>query len=149
MLKCFFPAWIAAWFVAIFLPSAIIAYLGLSPSAAEIGVGFDSIFATTWKVGDDVGPFAKLSFGALLLAQFFAVQRMRLDRVALYVVAIAAGAFTMVFALAFLPAEHSRGFGIGLTGERFAPTLTAIYVLGGAVAGGVFAFASKRCAKRG
>ena len=149
MLRCFFPAWIAAWVVAIFLPSAIIAYLGLSPAAAEIGVGFDSIFATTWKVGDDVAPFAKLSFGALLLAQFYAVQRMRLDRIALYVVAIAAGAFAMAFALAFLPAEHSRGFGISLSGVRFDPTLTPIYVLGGALAGAVFAFALQRCGERG
>jgi len=149
MLKCFFPAWIAAWFVAIFLPSAMIAYLGLSPVAAEIGVGFDSLFATTWRVGDDVGPFAKLSFGALLLAVFYAVSRMRLNAAMLIAVSIVCGVIAMLAALAFLPAEHSHGFGIGLTGERFAPTLTAIYVLGGALAGAVFAFALQRCTKRG
>jgi hypothetical protein len=149
MPKCFFPAWLFAWVVAIFLPSAIIAYLGLSPAAAEIGVGFDNIFATTWKVGDDVGPFAKLSFGALSLAQFFAVQRMRLERIALVVVSVVAGAFAMTLALALLPAEYSRGFGVGLSGERFQPTLTAIYALGGALAGAMFAFALQRCGERG
>lgn len=149
MLKCLFPAWLFAWVVAIFLPSATIAYLGLSPAAAAIGVGFENIFATTWKVGDGIGPFAKLSFGALLLAQFFAVQRLRLNGVALYVVSVAAAAVAMVLALALLPAEYSRGFGIGLSGTRFEPTLTAIYAVGGALAGATFAFALQRCAKRG
>ena len=45
--RCFLPAWIAAWAVAVFVPSALIAWLGLSPSVAAIGTGFDRFFATT------------------------------------------------------------------------------------------------------
>lgn len=149
MLKCFFPAWLFGWVVAIFLPSAIIAYLGLSPAAAAIGVGFDDLFATTWKVGDDVGPFAKLSFGAVLLASFYTLHRARLRGAALLGAAVVCGVVAMLAALALLPAEYSRGFGVGLSGARFEPTLTAIYALGGALAGVTFAFALQRCGERG
>lgn len=149
MLKCFFPAWLFGWVVAIFLPSAIIAYLGLSPAAAQIGVGFDSIFATTWRVGDDVGPFAKLSFGALLLVSFFVLYRAHLRGAALLGASVVCGIVAMLAALAVLPTEVSRGFGIGLSGVRFEPALTAIYVLGGGLAGAAFTFALQRCGERG
>lgn len=53
--RCFFPAWIAGWVVAIFLPSVFIAYFGLSPSAATIGSGFDRLAASSWKAADEIG----------------------------------------------------------------------------------------------
>jgi len=149
VLKCFFPSWIAAWFVAIFLPSTVIAYLGLSEQAAALGSGFDNILATTWKVADDVGPFAKLSFGAALLIMLFAVPRARLSEPIFYAVSVVCGVVAMLAALVWLPAEQSRGFGIGLTGARFHRGLMLIYFVGGALAGAAFAFAMRRCAKRG
>jgi len=104
MLKCFLPAWLFGWVIAIFLPSALIAYLGLSEAAAQIGFEFDALPAATWKVADDVGPFAKLSFGALLLIMFLAITRARLASVQrLYAAAALAGLMAMLATIALLP----------------------------------------------
>lgn len=148
MLKCFLPAWLFGWVIAIFLPSAIIAYLGLSEAAVQMGGGLETLPAATWKVADDVGPFAKLSFGALLLVLFFVIARAGLASVQrLYAASALAGLAAMLAAIALLPEAYSRGFGVGLTGVRFDPDTLPIYLLGGVIAGLAFGFAFRRCGR--
>lgn len=132
--------WIAGWVVAIFLPSVIIAFLGLSEVAAPVGTGFGKLPMTTWIVADEVGPFAKLSTGALLLTALLLIVRSRASRMpGLFLAGLTSGFLSVLIPVALLPARFSRGFGIGLTGERFDPVTLPIYLLGGAAAGLVFA----------
>ncbi|BCW89605.1 hypothetical protein sos41_27710 [Alphaproteobacteria bacterium SO-S41] len=148
-LRCSFPAWIVAWAMGVFGSSALIAYFGLSAPAALIGTGFDRLPATTWAVGDEVGPVAKLLFGALLALAFFATQRLSPDRAPIrYCANAVAGIAAMAGALALIPADYSRGFGIGLTGARFDPASLPLYVISAAAVGLVFTAALRTCQRR-
>jgi hypothetical protein len=140
--RCFLPAWITAWATAVFLPSAIIAYLGLSASAAAIGTGLHRLPASTWRVADDVGPAVKLMVGGILLLGFLSLGQMRrVGRGAAILVGLVAVAAT----LALIPTSLSRGFAHALTGTRFDWTTTPLYLLGGIGAGLVFAIGVTRC----
>lgn len=144
--RCAFSAWIAAWFVAVFLPSAMLAYLGVSDAAATIGTGFDRLLATTWKVADDVGPTVKLLLGALLLVGLHAaVSVFRSRSVLAYAASAAVGAMAAIITVAIIPEALSRGFAGALTGERFHPMTTFAYALGGLVAGLAHRFVLVRC----
>jgi len=136
-LKCGGPAWLFGWVTAIFLPSLIIAL-------ARHGIA--DLPATTWKVADDMGPFAKLMLGGLLILGFLAASRLRTGPLALR--AALAGLAAMALTLALLPVAWSRGFGIGLAGARFDPQLLPWYAIGAIASGVVFAFALTRCQAR-
>ena len=144
--RCSGPAWIVAWAVGVFGSSALIAYFGLSAPAALMGSGFDRLLATTWAVGDDVGPAAKLLFGALLAIAFFATGRLALRSAPVrYGANAVAGGVAMAGTLLLIPAEYSRGFGVGLTGGRFDPASLPLYLIGAAAAGLTFTALLARC----
>jgi hypothetical protein len=146
--KCFLPAWLFGWVVAIFVPSALIALLGLSEAGAASGTGLDRLPATTWKVADDVGPVAKLMLGAFLLLLFYGVARVRASLPVGTAVAALAALFAMAATLLLVPAAYSRGFGLGLTGSRLDPAILPIYAAGAILAGIVFHIAFVRCNAR-
>lgn len=138
--RCLFLGMIFGWVVAIYVPSALIAAFGLAPPGTPEG-----ILAATWHMTDEIGPFAKLTFAALAAA-FFLGTRLAPMPLALRAAADAAlGALAMFLLLAFLPADWSRGIGIGLSGQRFDPALLPIYLLGGALAGLTFSLADAKC----
>lgn len=146
--RCFITAWITAWVTSVFLPSVIIAYLGLSQAAAEVGTGMSRLPASTWKVADDVGPVVKLIIGGFLLAgQFGLGQMTRVTLRARYAAGVAIGVITAAIPIALVPISLSRGFGAALTGTRFSPLITSIYVLGGVVAGLALVFSADRCTR--
>lgn len=139
--KCFFIALIAGWVAAIFLPSALIAAAGLSPLAAG-----RNLAAATIEVADEVAPAAKIGF-ALLFAALLYARWLWAPGPALPA-DILTGCVAMLTVLALLPRGWSRGFGIGLAGSRFDPTLAAIYLFSGALAGLCFHLAERRCGRR-
>lgn len=144
-LKCFFIAWIFGWATAVYLPSALIAATHFSP--LEEG---NSLPAATFSVADEVAPFAKIGFALAFGLFMFGARKLLPIRGAPAVLADAALAgAAMLLTLALLPANWSRGFGIGLTGERFAPGVTAIYLLGAVLAGLLFSISEARCTGRG
>jgi hypothetical protein len=138
--KCYFTAWIFGWVVAIYLPSALLALTGLSPLAA--GRSFTS---ATFEIADEVAPAAKIGFAVGLGLLLLAVRRVKLARPAAVAADMLLAGLAMSLALALLPADWSRGFGIGMTGSRFAPGATAIYLLGAVFAGLVLSLAESRC----
>ncbi|HEY5720795.1 MAG TPA: hypothetical protein VIT45_00585 [Allosphingosinicella sp.] len=141
--KCLFIALISGWAVAIFLPSALIAILGLSPLAE--GRSFP---AATLAVADEVAPLAKIGFMLLLAPAMIAARRyLRVRRAIAAAYALLAVA-AMLATLALIPAEYSRGFGIGLGGARFSPGPLAIYLVGAVAAGLTAALAEARCIAR-
>ncbi|MDF7775945.1 hypothetical protein P1X14_11870 [Sphingomonas sp. AOB5] len=144
--RCFLPAWIAAWVVAIFLPSVVIAWLGLSPAVPATGGSLERLLAGSWKVADDVGPVVKLMIGGLLLAGFLAVER--LSPAGRLAACAAIGVLAMIATIAFVPPDYSRGFAAALTGARFDSAVTPIYLLGALLAGLVYATGSARCRRR-
>lgn len=147
-LRCFLAGWIPAWAVAVFLPSAVIAYLGISDAAAAIGTGWDRLPASTWKVADDVGPAVKLMIGGLMLIGFLGLGRVRtLTGWGRYASSMAIGAGAVALTIDLIPKSLSRGFATALTGSRFDPTTTPIYLLGGAIGGLLFVFAADRYAR--
>jgi hypothetical protein len=147
-LRCFFPAWITAWLTAVFLPSVVIAYLGLSQAAAAVGTGVNRWPASTWKVADDVGPAVKLMIGGLLLVGLFGLVRMtRMTLRARYAASIAVGVIAVAATIAFVPSSLSRGFAAALTGTRFSSSTTPIYLIGGLLAGVSFVFSADQCAR--
>jgi len=139
--KCFFIALIGGWALAIFLPSAIVAAAGLSPLAEG-----RNLVAATIEVADEVAPAAKIGF-ALLFAVLLYARRRWLPVPALPA-DILIGGLAMAAVLALLPREWSRGFGIGLAGNRFDPTLRIVYLLGGALAGLAFHLSERACRRR-
>lgn len=147
-LRCFFAAWVAAWVTAIFLPSLMIAFLGLSPAAAALGTGLTRLGATTWKVADDVGPAVKLMIGGLLLAGQFGLGRMPPTTSGTrYAASMAIGVVAVAAVIAWVPISLSRGVAAALTGTRFSAPTTPIYLLGGALAGFLFVVSADRCAR--
>lgn len=139
--KCFFVALIAGWVVAIFLPSAMIAAAGLSPLAAG-----RNLAAATFEVADEVAPAAKIGF-ALLFAGLLCVRR-RWTRVPALPADILIGCLAIATVAALLPSDWSRGFGVGLSASRFDPALTAVYLVGGALAGAAFHLGERSCRRR-
>jgi hypothetical protein len=139
--KCFFVALIAAWVVAIFLPSAIVAAGSLSPPAAG-----RNLAAATLAVADNVAPAAKIGFAFLFAILLYA--RRRWARAPALPADMLIGCVAMLAVLALLPGSWSRGFGIGLAGNRFDPALLAVYILGGALAGLAFHLSERRCLRR-
>lgn len=143
--RCFLMAWISAWAVVVFLPSAVLAYAGISSSAAAIGTGLHHLPASSWKVADDVGPAVKLMMGGILLIGFLCLIRIRHVR---YPAAFLIGLVAVAATAALIPASLSRGFASALTGARFDWTTTPIYAIGGICAGLTFVASFSRCRRR-
>jgi hypothetical protein len=139
--RCFFIALVFGWVAAVYLPAAIIAASGLSPLAAG-----RSLPGAIWAVADETAPAAKLGFALAFALLLFARRRL----LASFTLAadMAAGGAAMLLVLALLPQYWSRGFGIGLGGTRFDPTLLAIYLASGALAGLGFSLSEAGCGKR-
>ncbi|WP_165284601.1 hypothetical protein [Sphingomonas desiccabilis] len=109
-----------AWVTAVFLPSVLIAYFGISPAAAAISVGFDRLPATSWKVADDVGPAVKLMIGGLLLLGLLGLSRARGLSPSLRSGGSAAvGMIAVTATIGMVPLSLSRGFAGALTGTAF------------------------------
>jgi hypothetical protein len=141
--KCLFAAWILGWAVAIFLPSALVAFTGLSPLAEG-----RSLPAATFAVADQVAPAAKIGFGLLFGLMLFVIRRLNLQWSLQLAADITAACLATFIVLALLPREWSRGFGIGLTGERYHLEALAIYLLGAAAAGLASSISYRRCKGR-
>lgn len=136
--KCFFVAWIFGWVTAIYVPSFLVTVVGLSPL-----VGGVHLLSDVFAVADEVAPAAKLAF-AILFAGGVLMAR-RLGGTIATAVHMAIGAIAMFLVIALLPEEWSRGFGIGLTGTRFAALPTAFYLGGGLLSGLAFTISEARC----
>ena len=140
-LKCFFTAWIFGWVVAIYVPSALIALSGISPLSAG-----KSFFGALLAVADEVAAAAKIGFAALLALMLFGARKAAPPRRRVAVAAdMVLACLAMLATLLLLPAEWSRGFGIGITGARFDRDATLIYLAGAALAGLSFSLAEARC----
>lgn len=143
-LTCTGSAWLFGWVTAVFLPGAIMAVL----TAAETGFDFRQCLRQTWEIADNVGPFAKLMMGGLLGLGFFVSGRFKLPILIDATLNIATGVAAVCLTLAFLPQAWSRGFGIGLTGLRFDPSVWPIYLVSAAAAGVVFTLSVRMCSAR-
>lgn len=139
--KCLFVAWVFGWVTAIYVPSFAIAVLSLSPL-----VKGGNLFADSFAVADEVAPAAKILF-AILFASSLITPRIR-GANQHWLIDAALGMASMLLVVALLPADWSRGFGIGLNGTRFELLPTAIYVCGGLLSGIVFSISEARCTSR-
>ena len=141
---CFFAGWIVGWATAIYVPSALIALTNLSPV-----VQGRTLLSGIFEVADEVAPAAKISFAVIFAVLMFVARRLTISRgfVAIAVDMLLAST-AMLLTLAILPPDWSRGFGIGLTGTRFAPDVTAIYMAGALLSGLVFSLSEARCSAR-
>lgn len=139
--KCLFAAWVLGWVTSIYLPSFTIALLALSPLASA-----DNILAATFAVADEVSPAAKLAFAVVFGSALLAIRLARADRRWLADAAI--GVISIMLVVAFLPENWSRGFGVGLAGNRFDLLPTMIYLVGGFLSGVVFWLVEARCVSR-
>ncbi len=139
--RCFWTSLVFAWVAVIFLPSIFIALFGLSPAAAG-----EEVLSAVLEIADEVAPAAKLSFPLLFGGSLLLARRLGRDTGATLNALFAC--IAALLALALLPADLSRGFGVGLTGTRFDPALLPIYLGSAAVAGLVFTSAERRCHAR-
>ena len=130
----------------VFVPSAMIALLGFSNAPNGTPVGLSNLPATTWEVADEVGPAAKLLMIALFAALVLLGERLGPGTTwKRYALNIALGIGAMLLVLGLLPEALSRGFGIGLTGARFDPSILSIYLVGGVLGGLAFTVSVTKC----
>ena len=136
--RCLVLGMVLAWIVAFYLPALLIA------AAGHAGSG--SALSAMWLMTDRVGLTVKLALGVLFIAFLIGTRRLITLPPAVQAAADALLAvLAMLLLLAFLPEGWSRGFGIGLTGERFDPDTLPWYLIGGAAAGLTFTFADAKC----
>lgn len=138
--RCVFLGLIMAWVVAIYVPSFVLPAVGLALLAPG-----QSLPAAAWAMADEAAPLAKLSYAAILSAFLLGVRRLALNRFALIAADVALACVAMLAVLALLPEDWSRGFGIGLTGTRFATGPTLVYLVGAAFSGFTFSLVEANC----
>ena len=138
--RCMFIGLIMAWVVAIYVPSFLLPALGLTSLAPG-----RSLAAAAWAMADEVAPLAKLGYAAFLSTLLLGARRLPLAGIALAAADVALACTAMLVVLALLPEDWSRGFGIGLTGTRFATGPTLVYLVGAAFSGFTFSMVEANC----
>lgn len=145
-LRCTLTALLAAWVTMVFGASLLMAAFRPGPAPIET---VQDLARVVWQGADDIGPAVKLLLIVLFAVQMLGGRRRnpprdgnRIDLNALL------GAMAMLYTIALIPESYSRGFGVGLTGRRFDPAVTAIYLLAGALGGIVFTVSRARCRSR-
>lgn len=104
-----------------------------------------NLLTSVWEIGDAMGPAVKLSLIALFGTLVFTFQKNGTgEPTYLYLKSIVFALVATLLVLAFLPADYSRGFGIGLTGSRFDGQVLAIYLIGSVLGGAVYAFTFRK-----
>lgn len=148
-LKCTLLALLTGWVTMVFVTSALIVLLGVPNSMTVEGVGRPGLAAATWRVADEVGPAVKLLLIAIFAVLVLLGERSGLRRLwQRYALNMIGGIGAMLLALGLVPGALSRGFGIGLTGARFDPSVLSIYLVGGALGGVAFTVSVTRCGTR-
>jgi hypothetical protein len=128
----------------VYLPSAAIALARLSPMALDRG-----FFAATFAIADEVAPAAKIGFALLMALMLFAARKLsNFRRGTTLALDIALACVAMCLVIALLPADWSRGFGVGLSGVRFAPEVTLVYLASAAASGLAFHLSERKCVGR-
>lgn len=125
------------------MPSALIALTGTSPLTQGRGLP-----AATLAVADEVAPAAKIMFAILFALMLLLARRVALSSLLCVMLDMFIACLSTVLVLAFLPADWSRGFGIGLTGARFAFEPLLIYLGGAMLAGFSFSMSERNCLTR-
>lgn len=139
-IRCWLAALLAAWVVQIFGTSALL---------APLQDGALSTATAIWSIADEVGPFAKIAYVAMLALLLSPLRQRQLaagPAVAIWALASVAAVLAV---LAFLPAHYSRGFGIGYDGARFSSATLPVYAAAAALAGAVGALLQRRCCGTG
>lgn len=148
-LGCRLVALLAAWVSMVFGSSAPIAWFGFSRSAGTRASGLAHLPVATWEVSDAVGPAAKLLLIGVFAALVLSGERLSTGRPGYtYVRNAALGVTAMLLTLGVVPESLSRGFGVGLTGERYDFAVVPVYVLGGMLGGFAYTFSVTRCRRR-
>jgi hypothetical protein len=148
-LRCTLTALLWAWVTMVFATSALVALLVAPNDTITAIVAERGPVGATVRLADEMGPAVKL-----LLIAVFALLVLLGERVAArpvaarYALNAALGAAAMLLVLAVVPASFSRGFGVGLTGQRFHASLLPIYLTCGALAGLAFTHSATVCRRR-
>lgn len=142
-------ALLAGWVVLIFGTSTLLYFLAPLPHPAYHAQPALNTLRGIWKVADAMGPAVKLSLVGVFGALLFAFRPMlRKTPGWLYGGSIVAAGTAVLLVLAALPTSLSRGYGIGLTGQRFDASLLPLYLAGAALGGAAFAFTLRRLEKK-
>lgn len=100
---------------------------------------------TTWEVADEVGPLVKISLVVVFALFVIASEKLISPRLAnTYGASVLLAILATLAVLSALPATYSRGFGIGLTGNRFDERTIPIYLLGAVLSGIVYQYFLRR-----
>lgn len=125
-----------AWGAGLYLASALIAGLELSPAAPGCGL------RCTFTVVDAIPPHAKLAFGALLGALMWLARRKRpLTMAALMLRDAVAGAAAAAMVAELLPG----GFGVAFADSAALPVPNALYLVGAAMGGMLGTLLERSC----
>lgn len=128
---------VLAWLVALYVPALLI--------AATTNIGAANPFVAMWELTDAVDIIVKLGFALVFSAFVMAGRLIPLGPRTRMIADALLGVAAMALLLALIPADWSRGFGIGLTGARFDPATLPSYLFGGLLAGLLFTTADARC----
>lgn len=128
-----------AWGAGIFLASALIAAMELTPSTAGCGL------RCTFPVADAIPPAAKLAFGALLGALMWLARRKRPRTIGIAMLRdAAAGAVAASMVAELLPG----GFGIAFLDSVALPVPNVLYLVGAAVGGALGTLLERSCRRQ-
>lgn len=88
-----------------------------------------------WEIADEIGPAVKIALIILFGSLIFIFRNHYKGRNKSYVKSILFALISVMLVLLLLPADYSRGYGIGLTGERLDPDVLPLYLIGAVACG--------------
>lgn len=143
-------ALLASWVTIVFGTSMLIVAFAPIQQQTHTSNQIINFLLQTWAVADEMGPAVKISIILLFAICIFTYRKFSAKNNFILSSIISAffATVSVLLVLAFLPAEYSRGFGIGLTGTRFDEQVIVFYLIG-AVAGGLaFSYTDYRLSKK-
>lgn len=150
-LRCWMLALLSGWVTVVFTSSVLIVLRDVPNAMTRAGFGSPGWIAASWRVADEMAPSAKLLLVAILAMLLWLSEQWLPARMAdaqtwqSFLRNIGIGWVSMILTLALVPADLSRGFGVGLSGTRFDPVVLPLYLVSAALGAIVYTVSVGRC----
>lgn len=143
-------ALLASWVTIVFGTSMLIVAFAPIQQKTHFSNKLVNFLIQIWEVADEMGPAVKIAIILLFAIGIFSCRKFLANSNFIFasIISVLFAIVSVFLVLAFLPAEYSRGFGIGLTGTRFDERVIIFYLIGAFAGGLVFTYTYYRLLKK-